>query len=93
MSNIYMRTLINNIPAHLQNDWCLIAANDDAQLLYNAELNQIKFEADTADYHISIKQSTAYRLLFNFEMVDLNGTKVCYLDMNNFTFVLYPIFY
>ena len=88
-----MKTLINNIPAHLQNDWCLIAANDGAQLLYNAGLNQIKFETDTADYHISIKQSITHRLLFNFEMVDLNGTKVCYLDMNNSTFVLYPIFY
>lgn len=93
MSNIYMRTLINNIPVHLQNDWCLIAANDDAQLLYNTELNQIKFEVNTADYHISIKQSTVHRLLFNFEMADLNGIKVCYLDMNNCTFVLYPIFY
>lgn len=93
MSNIYMKTLINNIPAHLQNDWCLIAANDDAQLLYNTGLNQIKFKADTADYHISIKQSITHRLLFNFEMVDLNGTKVCYLDINNCTFVLYPIFY
>lgn len=93
MSNIYMRTLINNIPTHLQNDWCLIAAADSAQLLYNVELNQIKFKANTTDYHISIKQSTAHRLLFNFEMVDLNGTKVCYLDINNCTFVLYPIFY
>lgn len=90
MSNIYMRALINRIPEHLRDIWCLIAENDECILLYNDKRKRIYFDVKSANYSINIGQSISCPLLFKFELVDLNGTEVCYLEMNDHTFVLYP---